>query len=122
MIKRLNDLARNLLGVNRIDRHRASDLADQANIPTLNQITVKGSALNAWKAVNGGPLSDMLQSYDSRTRSATVENLRKPTSTRCLAARNMAEAWNFSKELREAKTLPEAKRVASKLAHTVRHN
>ena len=34
----------------------------------------------------------------------------------------MAEAWNFSMELREAKTLPEAKRVASKLAHMVRHN
>ena len=118
----LNDLARNLLGVKRIDRHRASNLADRANIPTLNQITVKGSALNAWKAENGGPLRDMLQPYDSRTRSADLHNLRKPTSTRCLAARNMSEAWNFSKELREAKTLPEAKRVASKLAHMVRHN
>ena len=76
----------------------------------------------AWKAENGGPLRDMLQPYDSRTRSADLHNLRKPSSTRCLAARNMSEAWNFSKELREAKTLPEAKRVASKLAHMVRHN
>ena len=48
-------------------------------------------------------------------------NLRKPPSARCLAATNMAEAWNFCNELREAKSLSEAKRMTNKLVVMVRH-
>ena len=113
-------LARTLLGVKRIDHHRASDLADRASLPTVNQVVVKGSALAAWKAENGGPLADLLEPHDDRTRGSS-NNLRRPTSVRCLAAVNMAASWNNSASLREAKTLHAAKRAANRLALQVRH-
>ena len=116
----MNDLARTLLGVKRIDHHRVSYLADRASLPTVNQVVVKGSALAAWKAENGGPLADLLEPHDGRTRGSS-NNLRRPTSVRCQAAVNMAASWNNSAGLREAKTLIEAKRAANRLALKVRH-
>ena len=76
--------------------------------------------MNAWKSQNGGPLNDILVPYDDRTRKC-AESWRKPTSTRCVAASNMAKAWNASPLLREAKSLTEAKSAAKKLAEEARH-
>ena len=57
---------------------------------------------------------------DSRTRGST-QDWRRPTSTRCVAANNMSLVWNASPQLREAKTLTEAKSAAKKLSVSVRH-
>ena len=116
----INDLARTLIGARRADRLRVSDLADRSGLPTLNQIVAKQAAMNAWKSQNGGPLNDILVPYDDRTRKC-AESWRKPTSTRCVAASNMAKAWNASPLLREAKSLTEAKSAAKKLAEEARH-
>ena len=84
------------------------------------EIVVRQAALNAWKAVNGGTLSELLLPYDSRTRGAEG-NLRKPVSRRCLATSNMANCWNAHEPLRNAKTIGEARSAARKLANAVRH-
>ena len=93
---------------------------DRAKIPSLNEIVVRQAALNAWKAVNGGALAEFLQPRDSRTRAAEC-NLRRPVSRRCIAISNMANCWNASQPLRNAKTIGEARSAARKLANSVRH-
>ena len=80
----------------------------------------KQSAISAWRSQNGGPLDDTLVPYDERTRGASLNKMR-PVSTRCVASSNLAHAWNASEELRNAKTLTEAKSAAKKLAQSVRN-
>ena len=116
----LNDLYRTLIGASRSDHIKVSDLADRAGLPTLNQIVTKQAAISAWRSQNGGPLDDILEPYDNRTRGST-QDWRRPTSTRCVAANNMSLVWNASPQLREAKTLTEAKLAAQKLSVSVRH-
>ena len=116
----MTDLARSLLGLRRSDRYRISELADKASLPTVNELTVKGAALAAWRAENGGPLADLLEAHDDRTRNS-AQNQRKPTSARCVAAVNMSTCWNSSEALRKAKSLSEAKKAAKRLANSVRH-
>ena len=116
----LNDLARMMLGVKRADRLKSSDLSDRTNLPTVNQIVVQQSAMAAWKTEHGGPLDDALVAFDDRTRGSSYD-LRRPASSRCQPACNMAEAWNASELLRLAKTPAEAKSAAKRLAHSVRH-
>ena len=84
----LNDLYRTLLGVKRADRVRVSELADRTRCPTLNQIVAKQAAMSAWRSQNGGPLDDILDPYDDRTRGAALEK-RKPVLVRCIAASNL---------------------------------
>ena len=50
-----------------------------------------------------------------------TNNTRRPTSSRCGSACNMAQAWNMSQSLRQAKTLQEARTPAKKIATSVRH-
>ena len=116
----MTGLARTLLGAKRVDRYRASDLADRAGLPTVNKVVVKGSAPNAWKAVHGGPLAELIEPFDDRTRGSLFHK-RKPVSSTCLASKNMSAAWNSSERLRSAKTLPEVRRAAKALAQTTRH-
>ena len=117
----MNDLARVLLGVRLADRWRVSDLANRANLPTVNEIVIKQSAIAAWKAVNNpsDPLREVLPTYDTRTRGASSD-LRRPISPRCIAAVNMTAVWNSSQELRSAVSLAEAKRVAVQIASSAR--
>ena len=117
----LNDLARTLLGVNCSDRIRASELANRSGLPTVNEVVVRQSAMSAWKAVNvrAHPLAGLLNDFDGRTRNA-AENLKKPATGRCVAARNMSSAWNSSVALRGATTVAAAARAARELARTSR--
>ena len=115
-----NDLARILLGITRADHYRTEDMMNKANLPTVNQIVVRQSALAAWRAANGGALEEVLQTHDSRTRGAG-NNLRRPVSQRCTASANMARAWNSSQQLREAKTLSHARSIAKKMGIEARH-
>ena len=116
----LNDLYRTLLGVKRTDHIRVSELADRAGCPTLNQLVAKQAAVCAWRSQNGGPLDDILEPFDDRTRGSSLEK-RKPASARCIASNNLAKVWNASKELREASTLSKAKLAAKKFSESVRH-
>ena len=116
----LNDLYRVITGLKRTDHIRVADLAARANLPTLNEIITKQSATSAWRSQNGGPLDDTLVPFDDRTRGAS-QNWRRPISTRCVASSNLAQTWNASEELRNAKTLNEAKSAAKKLAQSVRN-
>jgi len=116
----LNDLYRTLIGVKRADHIRVAELADRAKCPTLNQLIAKQAAVSAWRSQNGGPLADLLEPYDDRTRGAAQEK-RKPASARCIAANNLSLVWNASKELREAATLEKARQAAHKFAESVRH-
>ena len=116
----LNDLYRTLLGVKKSDHIRVSELADRAGCPTLNQLVAKQAAVCAWRSQNGGPLDDILEPFDERTRGSSLEK-RKPASARCVASNNLALCWNASKDLREASTLPKAKLAAQKFSETIRH-
>ena len=116
----INDLARIVLGVTRADHYKVEDLLDRANMPSINEIVVRQSAMASWKASQGGALEELLQPYDVRTRGSS-SNLRKPISQRCTAARNMCATWNASGLLREAKSLSEARRAARELSKSVRH-
>ena len=117
----LNELARVLLGVGRGDQVRVTQLCDRTNLPTINEIIVRQSATSAWKAVRSkdSPLSNVLVTYDPRTRGAS-EDLRQPISRKCVAANNLALVWNSSAELRDAETLSKAKITAKKLAQSAR--
>ena len=68
----------------------------------------------------GGPLDDLLEPYNDRTKSAALEK-RKPASARCIAANNLSLVWNASKELRETSSLEKARQAAHKFAESVRH-
>lgn len=118
----LNDLARILLGVRRGEHIPAADLVDRAGIPTINQIVVNQAAMAAWKATHepGNPLSDLLLNYDGRTRGSS-SNLKRPVSVRCVAATNMAAAWNLSEDLRAAETMSQARAVSKRIASHSRH-
>ena len=108
---------RTLIGAKRSDHIRVSDLANRAGLPTLKQIVVKQSAISAWRSQNGGPSDDSLELYDDRTRGA-ANNWRRPGSTRCVSSCNMASDWNASQDLREAKTLAEAKQETRAISST----
>ena len=116
----LNDLYRVITGSKCTDHIRVADPAARANLPTLNEIITKQSATSAWRSQNGGPLDDTLVPFDDRTRGAS-QNWRRPISSRCVASSNLAHTWNASEELRNAKTLSEAKSAAKKLAQSVRN-
>ena len=117
----LNDLSRVLLGIKREDRVRVEDLSNKTGIPTLNEISTRQAAVAAWKAVNAKTkaLEGILIPYDYRTRGA-AEGLRRPASISCLAATNLATAWNNSEDLRSASTLSRARVAAKKLASEAR--
>ena len=115
----LNDLLRVLIGVIRADRLKTEDLLDRAQIPSLNQIVVRQSALNAWRAVHEGAMSELLVPYV--VGRGAENNLRRSVSQRCTASSNMALVWNSSPELRQAKTIREARAVARKIGESARH-
>ena len=65
-------------------------------------------------------MKELLVPFDARTRGAEC-NLRRPVSQRSTASANMATVWNSSQELRQAKTLQEARIVARKIGEAARH-
>lgn len=102
----LNDICRTLVGVRRENHITVSDLSSRANMPTLNELVVRGAALAAWKASRGSVLAHLLTSYDDRSRANRVGLLR-PCTVNNIVAVNMAACL-------------EAKRAAHKLASECR--
>ena len=115
----INDLARILTGHKRKDRVPVSVLADKANLPTINEIVVKRSATEAWKAMNGGALQNSLVVPSSSSRAASNKFVRPATNS--IADTNLSKCWNRSQELREARNLNTAKKAAKKLASECRN-
>ena len=115
----INDLARGLLGVRRAEHIQIKDLLDRTGLPTLNEIVIQQSAVSAWKAAKGGPLSALLSGFDGRTRGASAE-LVKATTPSCNASLNMCRVWNLSADLRQARTLTSAKEVAKRISRAHR--
>ncbi|QQP41288.1 Uncharacterized protein FKW44_015604 [Caligus rogercresseyi] len=117
----LNDLARTLNGVRRSDRIRASDLLDRSGLPTVNEVVTSQSAMAVWKVSNDPtfPLAELLVGHDERTRGAAL-NLKKASTSRSVAAKNMADAWSSSPDLRDAQTLVEARQHAKILGRWAR--
>ena len=115
----LNDLARIITGNSRKDHIPTATLADKAGLPTLNEIVVKRSAVEAWKAMHGGALTGSIELVSSTTRASTNSLVQSRTNSR--PDLNMRNCWNASEELRNADTLPAAKRAAKKLASESRH-
>jgi endonuclease/exonuclease/phosphatase (EEP) superfamily protein YafD len=115
----INDLARVLLGAHRIQHTKVEDLINRSSLPTLNEITVKQSAIAAWTAMrDSSPLSFLLQPVQSQTRAASKGLVRPLTDS--IAAVNMAEVWNSCPDLRKAVSLHSARQCAIKLARCAR--
>ena len=75
----INDLARVLLGVRRVEHVKISDLLVRTGLPSLNEIVVQQSAVSAWKAAKGGALAGLLHGFDTRTRGASSDLVKAVT-------------------------------------------
>ena len=110
----LNDLARVLTGHSRKERTKIAKLLNKAKVPMINEIVVKRSALEAWKARNGGALKHALIPISSTTR-ATMEGL-VTSRTSSVPDTNIKRCWNLCPELRSATTLNQARKAAKFLS------
>ena len=115
----LNDLARILTGHSRKDHIPVSVLIEKSGLPTLNEIVVKRSAVEAWKAMHGGALSGSIEYISTSSRATSNGMVKARTNSR--PDKNLEKCWNASEELRNASTISAAKRAAKKLASESRH-
>ena len=115
----LNDLARILTGHSRKDHIPVSVLADKAKLPTMNELVVKRSSVEAWKAMHGGALKGAIEYVSSTSRASSSGLVKSQTDSR--PDTNLKKCWNASEELRKASTLNGAKSAARKLASAARN-
>ncbi len=121
----LNDVARSILGERRSSRIRIEELLGRAGMSSVNRLTARAIAMEAWKACRGiNTPEDLLRNLlgepgrmSRDTRAAAQDNLPpplpRPAKTFVWAAYKI---WNSSKKLREAKTLNVAKKVALEIS------
>ena len=122
----LNDAARAMIGVRRADRLNVAATLDGAGVTGLNRAAFRSAALLAWSAVNEvqHPLANIVAGLapDARTRAAAAHSL-LPVPPRVSAisvvVANMVKAWNFSVELRQAKTKLQAKNIIKKVMRQI---
>ena len=122
----INDVARAMLGVRRADKLTVASVLDRAGITSLNRACFRSAALLAWGAKNcqSHPLHQLFNSLvpDSRTRAAAA-GMVNPVAPRvavvAIVTSNMAKAWNFSGDLRAAKSKFAARSVIRKLLRAV---
>ena len=115
----LNDLARVLTGHSRKDKIPIANLLTKAKVPTINEIVVKRSALEAWKSMNGGALKQALIPTGSTTRAASEGLVTSRTTS--IPDTNMKRCWNLCPELRKAKSLNQARKAARKFGSEARN-
>jgi len=89
----------------------------RTGLPTINEVVVSASALNAWKARNGGALSALL-ALPSSSRLTNQAHVVAMVWT--VAAENMQRCWMASSHLRGAKTIGAARAAAKALGKTNR--
>ena len=119
----LNDTARLLLGLRRKNHVSIRTLMDKSGLSSINHIVVRSSGMMTWKLSNPSHVLHpiFLESLmDSRTRSASDNNLRIPELTNGnRAIWNGFRVWNKCKELRESTTERQAKRALKLFLRTV---
>ena len=97
-------------------------MLNQAGLPSLNHLTFRAAAVEAWRMANNGALGNIFQelSVTGRTRSATAGLLNIPTAhSNNIGVRNISVVWNGYPEIREAKTIHDVKRIAQRLSQTL---
>jgi hypothetical protein len=129
----VNDVARTLTGTRRKDHVRVADLLESARLPSVNELAVVATATETWRAFHSsdggqgqrnplgklmfGDRGDVVEDVCSRaSRSLTAGRIQIPLRGENTFVVHGAEVWNRSPELRAAKTIAEAKRVAKLLA------
>jgi hypothetical protein len=127
----VNDVARTLTGTRRTEHVRVGDLLHRARVPSVNELAIVATATETWRAYHsedGGqgqrnPLGQLMFGgrYDVPTNGRTSRSLTSGRVPILLRGQNTfvvhgAEIWNASPELRAAKTIAEAKRVAKEIA------
>ncbi len=127
----INDVARSALSVYRRDKIPVSALLHDSSLPSLNRLTVRGLALETWKAIrvcdgpNGqpNPLGCLIGTpgQGSRlTRTVTASHLSPPL--KCAMPTFVWYSyilWNTHTCLREATTLSEAKKAVNHICNLV---
>jgi len=112
----LNKLSRVLSGHCHTDlvipTFSTADLYMRTSLPTMNEVNESASALNAWKARNGGTLSTLLASPSSSRRANQGQVI---VTVRTVAAVNMWWCWMASSHLRGAGTIGVARAAAKEL-------
>ncbi len=106
-------------------------LLEHAELPSMNRLTVRAACTETWKALNmqdysGGPLTPLGNLLSGRkcvgmaTRGRSMGLLQPPMrrAASCLAWRAYT-LWNNYPQLRVAKDLEEAKKVAEEISFTV---
>ena len=130
----VNDTARTVVGATRADRIPIHALLNDAGLTSFNRLSVRATATEAWKAhmscdgPDGTRNPAGVAAFGHRkamtnddgnsrsTRSKTAGIVPVPLRSSSTMATAMAKIWNSSVDLREAKTIQAAKRVAAKLA------
>ncbi len=121
----LNDVARSILGEKRSSKTRVAELLGRAGLTSVNRLTARAIATEAWKACRGSnEPEDLLKKLlgepgrmSRDTRAAAQDHLPPPLPR---PARTFVwsayKIWNSSQKLREAKTLNVAKKVAQEIS------
>jgi hypothetical protein len=120
----MNRVARSVTGSKQKDHVKIVDLLSKAGFPSYNQIVIKNTAMEAYKALKSsdGPNSGlnplgMAMSRPTRSTRSQMEGLLPNShSVSDTFAQRGLDVWNSVPELRNASTILEAKRVACKLA------
>ena len=118
----LNDTARIILGKKRSDRVKVKELLNRTNLPSLNQICFRAAATEGWKMANQGTLSHLYETLTVKgtTRSATAGMMATLPEKSCnIGMRNISKVWNSSKEIREAKSVAQVKKIAKSLSYSL---
>ncbi len=119
----VNSMARVITGRTRSDRDNCETLLAVTGLPSLNRLIVKGVALETWRALKDtspNPLASLILSgrpASRLTRAFVAGTIPPPTRfpTTTLAWYGHI-VWNSYPELREAKTLRMAKKVAGHIS------
>ncbi len=117
----INHAARTILGLSTADKIRTENLLVKTGLPSLNQLLVKGLAIECWRALNSAtPLGTVISGghKTSRpTRMASSNMLPPPFKfPKASMAWHAVRLWNMNEALRNAPTLNCAKRVAAHIA------
>jgi hypothetical protein len=127
----INDVARSLTGNRRADHVPIDDLLSKAAFTSYNELVVKATAMETWKAywstdgpdgsrnplgliMFGSRENPNISQRSSRSRTANIVPKPLPLAADTLAA-NGVEMWNTQSDLRLAATRQASKRAAIKM-------
>ena len=121
---RVNDLARVICGVRRSDRCSIASLLARSGLPSVNRLSVRSVAMEAWKSLGpqGDPDRDPLTSIfgqPTATNTRAVElGIRKPATRFPINTfvNSATLIWNRCYQLRSASSIGAAKRAATSFA------